>query len=468
MLFELRDYQSRDVEQLRNAYRKGRRAPLYCLPTGGGKTVVFSHVVERAAARGKRVLILVHRQELLRQSSESLDNAGIRHGWIAAGHLETSDPVQIASVQTLVRRLEKRRYPADLIVVDEAHHAVAGSWSKVIAHYPNAKLLGVTATPERLDGKGLGIESGGPFDELVVGPSVRELIDQGYLSPPTVYAPPIRFDASALRKGGGDFTRRSAAAEVDKPTITGDAVEHYRELLSGAPAIAFCTTREHAEHVAEDFRRAGYQSASIDGTLDSTQRKQRITDLGNGRLNVLSSCEIISEGTDIPVVAGALLLRPTASKSLYLQQVGRSLRISPGKERAVILDHVGNWERHGLPDDERQWSLAGAVRRGSRAAREVDEVPCVQCSKCYCTHRPAPKCPECGHVHAVRDRTPKQVNGKLREVDAEAKALAIAKRKEVGQAKTLDALRELAAARGYKPGWADHIWAARGNRRRGA
>jgi DNA repair protein RadD len=463
MHFTLRDYQQTDVDRLRGAFKRGRRSVLYCLPTGGGKTVVFSAITELAQAKSPtesaEVFILVHRQELLRQASKALDDAGIRHGWIASGHIETSDPIQIASVQTLARRLVAGKWNPKLIIVDEGHHATAGQWAKVLAFFPNARILGVTATPRRLDGKGLGEV----YEELIEGPTISELIERGYLAPPVVYAPPMQFDTRELKKTGGDFTRKSANEAVDKPKITGDAVAHYRKFLDGKPAIAFCCTRKHAEHVAESFREAGYLSESVDGTLDAEVRKQRIADLGNGKLHVLTSCEIISEGTDIPVVAGALLLRPTASVSLFLQQVGRALRLFPGKTRAIILDHVGNWERHGLPTADREWSLDGAVRRGKGKPKEV--VPCVQCKKCFCTHEPAPECPECGFVYPIHDRTPMQVAGELQEIDEAAVAKKHA-RQEVGKAQTLEELRAIGTARGYKPGWADHVFKSRNGRRR--
>lgn len=328
-------------------------------------------------------------------------------------------------------------------------------------------VLGVTATPERLDGQGLGVLAGGFFDSMVIGPAVRELVAEGYLSQPVVYAPPTP-DLSGLRSQAGDYAKAEAAASVDKPTITGSAVEHYRRHCNGAPALAFCVTVAHADHVAQTFGRAGYQAASIDGTLDGGTRASRIDDLANGRLNVLTSCEIVSEGTDIPVVACAILLRPTQSLGLYLQQAGRALRPYPGKERATILDHVGNCRRHGLPDDDREWDL-NASKRSKRERDTEATLPIRQCEMCYHIYRPAPTCPKCGHANVRPAARPEEVPGELEKVTA-AKPEEERKRAEakfLEELRELRELRELGRRRGYKPGWAIHIWNARKKRRAG-
>ena len=428
-------------------------------------TVIFSFITQQAAARGNRVWILVHRRELLRQSSDSLDFLGVEHGLIAPGKSPTGDMVHVASVQTLVRRLGKVA-PPDLIIIDEAHHASAASWKKVIEANPQARLLGVTATPVRMDGKGLGVNSGGFFDTMIEGPSIRDLIDRGFLSPPKVYAPPTDFSTDGMHSRFGDYVKKEISAAVDRPVITGSAVEHYRKICPNVPAIAFCASVAHAEHVAAEFQAAGFRAASVDGSMDDGRRKSLINALGSGGLHVLTSCDIISEGTDIPVVGAAIMLRPTQSTGLFLQQVGRALRVCPGKDHAVILDHVGNCLRHGMPDEIREWSLDGEDRkRASRGSQEViDRVK--QCERCYAVHPPAPKCPHCGFEYAPDARDIEQVDGELQEIDEEqAEFMRRQRRSEVGRARTLEDLQEIARERGYKPGWARHIWKARQKRR---
>lgn len=469
MILQLRDYQQAGVQALRERFRSGDRNVLYQLPTGGGKTVVFSYITEGASKRGNRVLILVHRQELINQTSRSLTEIGVQHGIIAPGFTPTWDAVQVASVQTLVRRMTKVHHP-DLIISDECHHAGAATWAKIFAHFSRASILGVTATPVRLDGKGLGRASGGFFDSMVNGPPVSELIRRGFLATPKVYAPPVGADISNLRKKYGEFVGADAAAAMDKPVITGCAVKHYQKLASGIPAIAFCASVAHAEHVAEQFRAAGYQAASIDGSMHDNDRKRRIRDLGTGGLHVLTSCDIISEGTDIPIVGAAILLRPTASMGLYLQQVGRALRMYDGKEYAVILDHVGNVMRHGMPDEDREWSLEGEKPSTKAKAKDEEDVKVKQCERCYAVHVPAPKCPVCGHVYDVVAREIVQAEGELEELDTkrlkeiEENRARMFRKREEGQCRTLEDFEALAAQRGYSPGWAYHRFRARQQR----
>lgn len=414
MNITLRDNQIQVVNKLYAAYKGGAHAPLLCFPTGGGKTVVFSYMAERFARHNRRVYTLVHRAELLRQSSEKLDMFGVKHGCVAPNHTVTGDIVQVASVQTLVRRLD--RFPApDLIIIDEAHHAMAGTWSKILNHWPNAHLLGVTATPIRMDGKGLGVSAGGFFDVLVEGPNTAELIQQNYLAEPCLYAPPTDIDMSGLQVRAGDYQKEELAKRVDKPKITGCAIEHYSKICPGVPAICFCVSIGHAEHVATEFKAAGWVAESIDGTMSDQERKHKIKALGEGKIHVLTSCDIISEGTDIPIVGAAILLRPTKSLGLYLQQVGRALRIYPGKTKAFILDHVGNCYRHGMPDDVRSWSLEG-YKSNARGEASQGGLKIKQCPKCFAVYRQGVvACPQCGHIPQTNGREVKQVDGELVE-----------------------------------------------------
>lgn len=458
-MIQLRDYQQSGVDALRGCYGAGKRAPLFVLPTGGGKTVVFSHIAQNAVARGKTVCIVVHRQELLLQSSRSLTSMGVAHGLIAPGHNQTQHKVQVASVQTLARRIGKRPYNFDLLILDEGHHAAAGTWIRLIEAMPKALILGVTATPVRTDGQGLSAV----YDDMVIGPSMSELISMGFLVRPVVYAPPTQLSLDGVRKRGGDYDQRQVAERMDKPTITGSAVDHYRKLCGGKPAVAFCASVEHARHVAEQFRAAGFKAQSVDGQMLDTDRKRAIDGLGNGDLHVVTSCDIISEGTDIPIVSAAILLRPTQSTGLYIQQVGRALRPAPGKDRAIILDHVGNVLRHGMPDEDRDWSLDG-IEKNKRAAND-NENPVKQCSKCYAVFTPAPACPQCGHVEEVKARKIEVSDGELTEITAaQAEAIKLERKREIGQARTIEALEDLAKRRGYKPGWARFIMKSRQSR----
>ena len=449
-MFTLRPYQDTAVNALRAAFADCARAPLFVLSTGGGKTVIFCYIAHNAAAFGTRVTICVHRRELLRQTSAALKGMEVPHGLIAPGERATADLIQVASVQTLVRR--KSLQAPDLIIYDEGHHATAGTWEKITARYPGARILGVTATPCRMDGRGLGHV----YDRLIEGPSMQELIDGGYLVEPEVWAPGT-VDLSGVRTRMGDFKRDELNAAMDKRQITGDVVKHYGRHCDRKPTIAFCVSVAHAEHVAEEFRQAGYCAASVDGTMDRATRDDRISSLGDGRLDVLTSCDLISEGLDIPVVEAAILLRPTKSLGLYMQQVGRCLRPAPGKTKAVILDHVGNVVRHkGFPQTPRQWSLDRGVVKDEKDGQELRV-----CHECHLIHPWAEACPNCGFVYPTPepvDATPEQVAGELRKLDPEEfERLNY-------EANSLKDMHKLCKEKGYKPGWA---WGEHHRRRKG-
>lgn len=466
MKLTLRPYQVKAREDVREAFRAGAQGVCLTLPTGAGKTVIFCDIAERTTARARKSWILVHRQELLAQTSRKLDEIGVSHGCIAPGFTPLKAPVQVCSVATLVRRLEKGTVEdVDLIIMDECHHSAAGTWRKILESRPKAKLLGVTATPVRTDGQPLGRKSGGQYDLLVKGPSTRELIAAGWLSPVRLLGPPEQVDLEGVKKQCGDFAKGELAARMDKPTITGDAVAHYKKWAHRKPALAFCASVAHAQHVAEQFRAAGYVAASVDGAMDSNVRKKLIEDLGAGRINVLTSCDIVSEGTDVPVVQVGILLRPTMSLALYLQQVGRVLRVAPGKEYALILDHVGNWRRHGLPDADRDWTLDGP--RKTKGKKKDDDEPALrmrQCPTCYACHAPEPACPHCGHVY--EGRKVRHVEGVLSEVTEEQaeflrRRTREAEADEVRSARTMQELLVIERARGYKTGWANYVYQAR-------
>jgi superfamily II DNA or RNA helicase len=503
----LRPYQTELITAIRLQYQLGHRKVLAVLPTGAGKTVCFSHIAQAAAKKGNRVLIAVHRQELLDQACRALP---MPHGVIAANRaMDLSAAVQVASVQTLARRLHK--LPRDffqLVIIDEAHHSNAGTWAKVLSHFHQAHLLGVTATPIRLDGRGLGEH----YQAMVEGPSAAWLTDNGYLAPARVLAPP-GFDTTGLRKRMGDFDTREAEHRIG--TIMGDCLSHYRKHLDGQTAIAFCCSVAHAEAVASLFQCNGIPAASIDGSMTSEQRRDLLQALGTGRIRILTSCALIGEGVDVPSVGGCILLRPTASTSLHLQMIGRCLRPSPGKAAAVVLDHVGNTLRLGHHLEPREWTLDGLAKR------DRDKAPSVKvCPQCFAAMASqAKQCGECGHTFAAEVRELQQVEGELVEQAfrisgpykngdikkgdivrcfanrCNYKVMDIRKngaisvmqddpratkcydvyinqitdiinsqseqRREQGGAQSLDDLRQLAQQRGYKRGWAERVYQAR-------
>lgn len=508
-MFALRDYQQRGLDDIRAQYRARRRRPLYVLPTGGGKTVMYAAISASTAAKGNRVLILEHRKELIRQASVALGRIGIRHQVVAPKEkvagirrahveklgwpmLEADAHVAVASVQTLAVRMEwLADFDPDLIVIDEAHHAVAGTWARIIAACPRAALLGVTATPCRTNGQGLG----DVFDCMVLGPSMRELIADGYLLPPRLIAPPVLADFSRVRRDkNGEDRADDLEDALDDPRITGDAIEHYARIAPGRPAIVFASTLKHAGNVAAQFRAAGWRFEVIHGGMEDGERDQLIEDLASGAVHGLVSKDLISEGTDIPVAEVAIFLRRTASEAFFLQACGRVLRpvyapgfdlggldgrlaaiAASGKPYGIIIDHVGNSGRlvdgafvpkHGRPHDDRDWSLEGRRRR-KRKLDEEEVKPELRCPSCYVIDPTLPVC-DCGHAFTPEElgkvprfaaAMPEVVEGTLHEVPEDAEAIARHElRRLQGRSRTVD---ELVANTGMDPRRARKVIEAR-------
>ena len=606
--FILRDYQKNFIKDIHSQFCAGYKAVCGQSPTGSGKTVIFSYIANGAISQGSKVVILVHRQELILQTSLALakfqipnaiiapasvikSSAQIQYRELGRNYIDLNSPCVVASVQTLGRRLDEFTNYFDFIITDECfvgdtliktkngykkikniksgdfvytfnekecffeykpvekrlkkplnenlirinniictenhlfftknnwkkakdltvsdfllneyfnfvkiksitnvkknnedyvydltvadnhnyfangflvhncHHAVAGQWRNVTDRNPNAFLLGLTATPERLDGKGLGIESGGVYEKLVLGPSVKSLIERGYLSQPRVFAPPINFDDSALRTIAGDYDVKQMSEMLPQPQIIGDCVRHYSKICPNMPAIAFCSTIEHARHTAEQFCNAGFNFKCIDGTMSDFDRRDAIEGLGSGRYDGLTSCNIISEGTDIPVVGCAIFLRKTKSLSLYLQQAGRVLRPYSGKEYSIILDHVRNVENHGFPEDERDWSLEGR-RKQKRDEDEIFIRTCPQCYACYKSSLRA--CPVCGFgaENAIKSQR------EIEFIDAELVEIQkVQKERERKEANAFNKLLELGKQRGYSNpyAWAKIVLNSRKRKRK--
>jgi superfamily II DNA or RNA helicase len=456
-MLELRSYQHKLLEDLRQSMRNGHRRILAVMPTGAGKGTTIAVMVQSAADRGKRVLILAHRKELIGDLSKRISWLGIDHGVICAGQPEDlTKPVQVGSVQTVVRRIDRIPEPC-LIVQDEAHHLIRGNmWGRIVDAWPNAYLIGKTATPARLSGEGLGEGHGGYFTDMVLGPSVADLIFTGYLSPARIYAPPVVADLQGIRSRGGDYANDQAAAAMDRPTVTGDAIAHYQRLAAGQQSIAFCCNVAHAVSVCDAFKTAGIGAELLLG--NTPDREQVVADFAAHRIRVLVTVDVVSEGFDVPAASCAILLRPTQSLGLYLQQVGRVLRPAPGKDAAIILDHVGNVTRHGFPDDPRDWSLDDRMRRSKGTP-----APSVRtCPECFAAFKPQPQCPICGaQCVPIKSRVIRELAGELQEMKRRSQ-----QRQQQGQARTLKELIHLGQARGMKNpvGWAKHVYFARGQR----
>ncbi len=439
------------MDDIRAKYRSTALRVLLQLPTGAGKTFIFCRIAAGAIAKGRRVWLLGHRAEILTQISDALYVLGIDHGVLEGGQQDTNARILVASIATMARRLDRYKdAPPDLIVVDEAHHAVAGSWRKILNAFPKARILGVTATAERLDGRGLG----DVFETMIVGPDVAELTRQQYLVPAVVYAPSVDVDLSGVRTRAGDYANDDLAEVMSAGALVGDAVEHYRRLGEGLPAIAFGVNVAHSRQIAARFSAAGIVAAHVDGDTPAPERKSLIAALAAGKLKVLSNCGIISEGLDIPTVGAVIMLRPTQSLGLYLQMVGRALRRAPGKDRAVVLDHAGNSLRHGLPADPREWSLEGKPRkqrddqpqrrlRHCKTCGAVNAVGAMQCVGCGAELKPTPA--------EQREINAKLIAAERNQMIREIRAMTYQEARRF--ADSADKARLVAFAKGWRPGW---------------
>lgn len=426
---ELWPHQAQGITDIRAAFREHRRV-LYQLPTGGGKTEMFAHAAANHVRKIQHglVYILVHRIELMEQVAEAIEAQGERCGRIGPTDVpRISDRIVVASVQTLVRRLDRVAQPTFLII-DEAHHATARtSWGKVGHHYAGTPTLGVTATPCRLSGEGLS----DCFDYLLCGPTTAELVTLGYLARPEVYCPAVP-DLRGVHSQAGEYVSRELEKILTQSTITGDAIEAYKKLAPGQRFVAFGVSVRHIEEVAAKFQAAGINAIAIDGTLKASERKQRVDDFRAGRLTGLVSCQLVDEGFDVKSIQCGIDLSPTKSLGRYLQRIGRCLRRSDGKSHATILDLAGNALRHGLPDGPHAWTLQGEPRGNSKSLGERPRSVRI-CAECLGANASTSDfCGICGVIFPINGRTFIAQKGEL-ELLREAKAAEVARKRAAAE-----------------------------------
>ena len=434
----LRQYQIDLIQSVRQAYRDGKKAPCIVLPCGGGKSVIVADIAKRTTDKGNRVLFLVHRKELCDQIRDTFTRWGVN-----------MELCSIGMVQTVTRHID-RLEPPTLIITDANHHSLASSYRKIYQAFPDAYRIGVTATPVRLDGSGLADVN----DALVIGVTVKWLIDHQYLSPFDYYAPSVA-DMSKVRTVRGEYDAKSAAETLMSCTIYGDVISHYKRLAGGQKAICYCATVKHSKEMAAAFTSAGIPAAHIDGETPKDERDTVILKFRKGDIKVLCNVDLISEGFDVPDCSCAILLRPTKSLTLYIQQSMRCMRYQEGK-RAVIIDHVGNYSRHGLPDQDREWTLKGQPKR-KKQKEASEEVLVKSCQECYRTF-PAKDasgqrirfCPFCGaelpmgrrEMEELRSAVLQKIEGFVLNYDSP------------NACTSYNELLAYARKKGYKPGWA--------------
>ena len=447
MSIQLRDYQQKIVDAARAEFAKGRRSVLCVCATGGGKTVCFMDMASRC--RG-RVLVLVHRGELKQQHIREFERFGV-----------PMDNIIVETVQTVYRRMNN--YPnIKMVIADESHLFMARTFKAVIDHFSKlgAYTVGFSASPVRLDGSSMS----DIFQSMVQGPQTKELIEKKRLCPYDYYAP-LAVDVSNLKKRCGDYVISEVEALME-PAVYGRVIDEYMKLCPDKQAIVFCVSIKHSKRVAKQFRDAGISAEHVDGTVPQKAREAIMADFRSGDIRILTNVNLFSEGISVDGIGAVVMLRPTESLALCLQQWGRGLRYAEGKV-CTILDCVGNYSRHGLPDDHREWSLEGGAKRRNETDENGDFF-IRSCPECFLTFKTAPVCPYCGAVYPLHPREIKAHEEiELKRIEAEQTAAVEQKKKEArreqGRAQTFEELLALAKKRGYKnPAyWASTIMRSR-------
>lgn len=435
----LRPYQVDLENRVRQAYREGCRSPCIVLPCGGGKSVIIADIAKQTTAKGNRVLFLVHRRELCDQIRSTFTWWGV--------NMRLCD---IMMVQTAARRLSKLPRP-QLIITDENHHCLANTYRKIYEYFPECRRVGVTATPVRLNGDGLGDVN----DRLIIGVSAKWLIENHCLAPYDYYAPSL-VDLSEVKMNRGEFETSSVEKLMLKKAVFGNVIEYYKKLAGGRQAICYCTSIRHSIETAAAFRAAGIEAEHIDGGTPRAERDEIVRKFKEGALDILCNVDLISEGFDVPDCECAILLRPTQSLTLYIQQAMRCMRYRPDK-RAVIIDHVGNYARHGLPDDDREWTLDKKPKRKKGEKSQPVENAVTQCPECFLTFHTRDEsgevvksCPYCGAELPVKERKEiKQEEAVLEKIEGFRIDYS-----DPDSCKSYKELLLYAKKHGYKPGWA--------------
>jgi len=437
---ELRSYQTAAIESARVARRLGHRRILLCAPTGAGKTVIATAIIQSALQYDQSVLVIAHRQELVNQFYVALQRLGITAG-IMRGQDERTDPqarVQVGTIQTLTRRSLPK---GDLVVVDECHRVPGDSYTRVLQEYPASTVFGLTATPCRLDGQPLREH----FDCMVQVAPYSELIDSGSIVAPIVYAARKPPALSHVRKVAGDYNLGQLEDAVLEPHVIGDVVDAWHRNAAGRSTVLFAVGVQHSKELVESFRESGVRAAHLDGTTPDDERLQILTDLEVGKLKLVSNVGVLCEGWDQPRVKCCIMARPTLSLTLWMQCAGRILRPWQGVS-PLILDHSGNVDLHGLPHEDREWSLDGT------AQRKV-EVRYRTCAKCYAYIKGSP-CPVCGHEEIRESRTVRTSDGVMDRIDAALKK----ERSSDPKRAYFDDQAEKARKKGFKPGFAAALY----------
>ena len=443
----LRGYQTELVDSARTAMQTTKKIVIVA-PTGAGKTAIIISIIKTALEKNKKILFFVHQKKLIEQTAEALKKQDIDFGYWAAGMPRKVKNLMLCMIQTYNRR--PLHVSPDLMIIDEAHRAASNIYAEAISK--SQYLIGLTATPERTDGKPLGDY----FQKIIENTTIKKLITEGYLCSYELFGADIHADYSRARTRGGDYDAKELGEILNKNTITGDAVLHYKKLAYGKKCVVMCVNVEHAKSVAETYRSAGISAYYLAGECSPAYQKSLFKKFDGGEVHVITAVNLLIEGVDIPAIECVQWLRPTKSFIVWRQGNGRGFRNSEGKLTLIILDHVGNYQRHGLPCDDVAWSLEGRKKSKNKNEKIENIKICKSCFLVYKSDMDA--CPHCGA------ETPKMERRKYETVEGELQKITESKRKPQ---KSLEDIIVYGIEKGYKnpEAWAAHINASRQKRK---
>lgn len=434
-MIPLRDYQEELVNGLYKSMSKGNKNIMVQSPAGSGKSVTMSEIARRATDKGNRVLFIVHRRELVSQIK----------GTFIANDVDM-ELCHVGMVQTVANRIKNGKEPIPaIILVDEAHHSLAKTYTNIFESFPNAYVYGFTATPWRMSNKGF-TEI---FEDLILGKTVDWLIDNERLAPFKYYSKNLMNDNKLKHKSTGDFSNESISLALE-PQIYGDVIDNYKKFANDKKTIIYTHNVESSKEVAEKFKDNGYNALQVDGKTPKEQRELAMELFREGKVNILVNAELYGEGVDVPDCECVILLRPTESLTLFIQQTMRAMRYQPNKQ-AIIIDHVGNYVRHGLPNTEHDW--LEHFNGSNNKSDSKNSIPIKECPECFGVVESAYTiCPYCGSEFPKEEIQELTVDetAELEEVTEEMITLNL---KAPEDCSSMKELADLGKSLGYKPGW---------------
>lgn len=436
-MIQLRDYQIELIDGVYQSMSKGNKNIMVQSPAGSGKSVTMSEIARRATDKGNNVLFVVHRRELVEQ---------IKSTFIANN--VDMQLCHVGMVQTVSNQLKRNKVTEpSLILVDEGHHALARTYQNIFEEFPNAYVLSFTATPWRMSNKGF-TEI---FTDLILGKSVKWLIDNNRLAPFKYYSVNLLQNIQMKHNATGEFSNASIEEAMQK-TIFGDVIENYQKFAEGKKTIVYTHSVEASKTVADKFNSNGYKAMQVDGKTPKDERELAMELFRSGEIKILVNAELYGEGVDVPDCECVILLRPTESLTLFIQQTMRAMRYQPNKQ-AIIIDHVGNYSRHGLPDTEHNW--LEHFEGTSKKSNQSDSIPVKECESCYAVVASAyTVCPVCGEEFPKEDPTEYQIDESRELEEITEDNIIRLNFKEPKDCKNMEELYQLAKDRNYKPGWA--------------